>query len=402
MSQTSLPVRDVEPAGVPSVDPTQPATQPATRPSRIDSLTGLRIFAAVAVYLSHAGTPDGAPTWLATFMTSGYSGVTLFFVLSGFVLSLNYFHELRSPSAAKLWRYAVARFARVYPVYLLVLLYVIVSHRTAGVTVDPWLGHVLAIQAWHPEIGYAFALNGPAWSISVELFLYACFPLVVIALARLRSIRALLAVAGITVCVLLGLAAGFAVTGANELVSDPGSAHRWLYRSPLTRLGDFVLGIVAARLYLAGWAARRPGQPGYRWIAWAAPVAALTFCALMTVRPLLKTTWSWDVMYAIPAVILIFGLATVPDTRLGRFLARPTVVRLGAASYAFYLLHVVLIGRLDAARWTDVVTPMIVVYSFLTFGLILAAAVGVHQLVEDPTRRWIHRRVLGRVASSNR
>ena len=50
---------------------------------------------------------------------------------------------------------------------------------------------------------------------------------------------------------MFALAAVFVVTGHGNLsFADPGSAHRWLYRTPLTRLGDFALGILAARLFV--------------------------------------------------------------------------------------------------------------------------------------------------------
>src|SRR5262245_48985028 len=68
---------------------------------RVPALTGVRFCAAMLVFLSHAGLP--APfDWFAL---SGYNGVTLFFVLSGFVLTLNYFEELTRPTPRKLWNF---------------------------------------------------------------------------------------------------------------------------------------------------------------------------------------------------------------------------------------------------------------------------------------------------------
>jgi peptidoglycan/LPS O-acetylase OafA/YrhL len=56
----------------------------------IRSITGLRAFAAVAVYLNHFGLPGFSPDWLSNISTNGGLGVPFFFVLSGFVLALAY------------------------------------------------------------------------------------------------------------------------------------------------------------------------------------------------------------------------------------------------------------------------------------------------------------------------
>lgn len=81
---------------------------------KVDSLTGVRIFAALAVLLSHLPKPPGAlPSAIGTFMAAGYNGVTLFFCLSGFVLSWTYVNRrLTIPDTHSLWNFAVARIAR--------------------------------------------------------------------------------------------------------------------------------------------------------------------------------------------------------------------------------------------------------------------------------------------------
>src|SRR5215204_3425027 len=114
-----------------------------------------------------SGAPEGSPRFFEIFMASGYCGVTIFFVLSGFVLSINYFSEMKTLSLPATYDYFVARFARVYPLYLLVLLYVVVRQHSMGESIEGWLQHVVALQAWSPSMLEAFAFNGPAWSISV-------------------------------------------------------------------------------------------------------------------------------------------------------------------------------------------------------------------------------------------
>ena len=359
---------------------------------RLPALTGLRIFAALAVYFSHVGAPHDSPQLLATFMASGYSGVTIFFVLSGFVLAINYFDRLRRPSPGGIYDYFVARFARVYPLYVLILLYFVVRQHALGESVDGWWRNALALQAWSPSLAHAYSFDPPSWSIGVEFFLYACFPLLIPLVARLRGARQVLIAAAGVALAMLALAALFVITGHADLPrTDPASAHRWLYRTPLTRLGDFALGILAARLFVetAGRGILLRIGPPLVWGSIAAIVALMAWPAFF------ESAWSLDVGYALPAAALIFGLAVAPAGRPARALAIPAVVLLGEASYAFYLVHSPGIGFFAAGRWTEAMSATAVAYEALALGGIVALAVGLHVTVERPARTFF-KRVLSR------
>lgn len=355
---------------------------------RLPSLTGLRIFAALAVYASHIGPPHGSPQILYSLFEAGYSGVTLFFVLSGFVLAVNYFDEFRRLRLVSVWNFFVARFARLYPLYLLILFYLVVRQHALGIPIDGWWQNALAIQTWNPHVEVAYSFDSPAWSIGVEVFLYACFPLLVPLIARLRTPRSILIGAAAVAAAMFALAAIFVVTGHGWLsAADPGSAHRWLYRTPLTRLGDFALGILAARLFVVVGRERLARFPG----AVLAAAAALVIVALMCWSGLLFSAWSWDVAYAVPATMLIFGLATAPRGGLARFLSLPVIVLLGEASYAFYLVHFPMISFLGAGSWVNSMTPTELVYEVMILGAIIALAVGLHVGFELPARRTLRR-----------
>ena len=231
---------------------------------RINALTGLRFVAALAVYISHYGLPE-APGWLDTFAAAGYDGVTVFFVLSGFVLTHTYGDEFRRWSREtpiRLWNFGVARFARVYPLYLAVLL--VVWGVDYGGTDYILPLHLLALQPWVANPVVALGYNSPGWSIGVEVFLYVCFPLV--ALVAMRAAgrpRVLLSAAALVALAMVAVALFFVERGWGELPwSDPRSAHRWLYLMPLGRLGDFTLGVLGALLLRHAVTPRRPRRAG--------------------------------------------------------------------------------------------------------------------------------------------
>ncbi len=355
---------------------------------RVDSLTGLRIFAAAAVFLSHLHPPEFIPGRVAVLMDSGYSGVTIFFVLSGFVLAWNYTDRLIPLSGRGVWSFAVARFARIYPLYLAVLIWVcapgIVGHALPE---DTWL-HFLALQTWHPDLAVAFGLNGPGWSIGVEFFLYALFPVLIVAIGRVRENPRLLLAIGLAAVLAVGLLTWwFSATGRGQLSPlDPESAHRWLYRTPLTRIGDFTVGIVVALLVRAVTARS--------WLGAASQVlAVVALLAVMASTTVNRSVWSWDFAYLAPTGLLLWGLATSPDSPIARLLGSKPLVLAGEASFAFYLLHLPMLQVL-AAPPTDGWYGWVFVTG-LQFGVIMLTAVGAHIVIERPAQQFL-RRVLDR------
>jgi peptidoglycan/LPS O-acetylase OafA/YrhL len=341
------------------------------------ALTGLRFFLALAVYISHVPPPAGSPEIVATVMASGYYGVTFFFVLSGFVLAYNYWDRLAGKR--DLWDFAVARFARVYPLYIVVLLFV--ATRIGG---SPELVlHALALQQWHPDLLVAYAYNAPGWSIGVEFFLYATLPFLLLLVALAERRRALVWLAAGVALVMLALATWFIDTGRSDLPwTDPESAHRWLYRTPLTRVGDFLLGVVAARLYI-GW--RRGTRPGTLMI-YGALIAAL----VLAMSPEhIFSAYSWDVSYAIPAFVLILGLALVPRNPVARVLAHPKVVLLGEASFALYLIHWWMKNDLGSGAWTVWFGPRTIAQELGILAIVTATAIGIHLYFERPARTLV-------------
>jgi len=158
-------------------------------------LTGVRFLAAAWVVLYHFGgtfislCPLLAP--LKHVFSLGYYAVPFFFLLSGFILSHNYFPNYSLKDHPKFIFY---RFARLWPVHVIAFLLAVgYSGWVFGENpVQSTVGEVLMVRSWYsPEL----SANYPAWSISAEWFAYLCiFPVVFIAFSRIRSIRILLAV----------------------------------------------------------------------------------------------------------------------------------------------------------------------------------------------------------------
>jgi hypothetical protein len=170
-----------------------------SRRQDVPALTGLRFIAAFSVLIGHGfgwilashETPGGIVYWVSE--ASGL-GMTLFFVLSGFVIHYNYAALVTQRRLRGVATYLWARFARLYPLFLLMMLvYVLVGSRT----LDLLSGHperfastlqalpyfLLSIHSWVYRIIDGSSLIGAigggspmTWSISTEWFFYFVYP----------------------------------------------------------------------------------------------------------------------------------------------------------------------------------------------------------------------------------
>jgi peptidoglycan/LPS O-acetylase OafA/YrhL len=368
----------------------------AERPPVLASLTGIRFVAAIFVFNGHVAPPPGSPELLAGLSLAGHDWMTMFFILSGLILTWNYADLLGDRLTGRGLRiYAVARFARIYPLYLLVLVVVLISVVRTPADIgllltrpDVWL-HVAALQTWSGDLSVAYGFNGPGYSVGIELFLYALFPLLLIPFRAVRDRpRALLVIAAGAVLITFALVGVAYALGIADLPrTDPLSAHRWLYRTPLTRLPDFVLGMsLGALLRLAR--GRDLSRLGRQLQA----VGGVLVLTGFVVPPLAFSLWSLDSANTIPFALLMPGLVLAPETPLARFLAGAPMVLLGESSYAFYLWHqpiVNLVGRADDSMTAWAVTWI------LGFVLTTFIAIGSHLAVERPLRSLLRRRLAG-------
>ncbi len=208
------------------------------RPSRLPSLTGLRFAAALAVFGYHlpwttVSTPGTASTVLPWLLRGGASGVSFFFVLSGFVLTWS----ARSHDTPRaFWR---RRLVKIYPSHVVMWAVVLVWFLVIGYTGRSFTSFaaLVLVQAWAPDETFVFGVNGVSWSLSCEVFFYLLFPVLLPLLRRIRADRLVLAAGGLCAAI---------IAAPVVLAAIPSWAEA-AYTFPPVRLLEFVLGGVLAR-----------------------------------------------------------------------------------------------------------------------------------------------------------
>lgn len=358
-----------------------------SRPGRLPSLTGLRFFAALAVFLHHVSgsgrrTGYGPLPHTLPYTEYGTRGVMFFFVLSGFVLTWTW-----RPGDRALPFYG-RRFARIYPLHLVttaIAVPVFYGMSKQPFDVWPFLSSIFLVQAWIPDLVPTFPGNGVSWTLSDEAFFYAVFPLLVVGLVRLTPRRQWAVALGL-------LALGIVVGHAVVVGADSAKTAAFVLRTPAYRLPEFVLGVVLALALRRGLSV--PGPLLLPLLAVPLWVYAYFHAYLLphALRP-----WVEPVDFAVAPLLFAWLIAVVARGdlagRRGLLGSRP-LVALGTWSFAFYLVHQTIIRHqtvetgFHPASWTNL-QPVLVM------GLLAVAASGLlHHVVERPCERVL-RRALG-------
>ena len=336
----------------------------------IDALTSLRFFAAFYVLIFHSGGPalvaSGLmPQPVVNFLANGYLGVTFFFVLSGFILTYVYFGRLDAQGATG--RYLRARFARVYPVYLLSLLLMIPFVPDTG------LWHVL------PTVRAAAILD-PAQFVRRHLHSRTgtcrpgrsrsnycstcCFPF---ALLFIQSWNRMALMIGALSCAALMLAFRLPeIRGPQNLLFP------WLLEVPfpLLRVPEFLYGVVLGALYCRGHA----------------PVAprVLYGCGIATVLVLFASSSPWvaPIVAILVGVIVLLVPTSLQDGPLKLLLEHRWMVLLGGASYAVYVLQLP-VHHIVQSVFTGAYAT---IGKFAYFPILIGFSVLVFKFYEEPLR----------------
>lgn len=367
-------------------------TTPTTRRRDIPALSGARAVAAYAVIATHVGFNTGRAldnqplSWLLARLDFG---VTLFFLLSGFLLSRQFLADHSSltwPTLRTFWR---RRFLRILPAYWLAVAVILPCLSFVRVSPGQWVSYLLMIQT------YDHQAHDPSlsqmWTLSVELSFYLALPLLLAIGHRLPLPRRHRMTGLVVLMLAFGLAAELVV---HALVGGETDALLWL--PPY--LDWFALGIGLAVLSIdagdpVGWQ-RAP----LRWArsagtCWAVGLMLLWFTTLPLAGPRdlsPATTWEWTLkhlLYGASAFFLLLPLVAGDAGWTERALGNRVMRWLGEISYGVYLWHLALLIALQRwVGWPVFGGHFALLYLLTAAAATLVAAASWH-LVERPLLR---------------
>ena len=210
---------------------------------RIQSLQALRAIAFLEIFLGHCGI---------LFFTGAF-GVSIFIVLSGFCMAINYLPKINNMkiSAWENIKYAVSKVKKLYGLHLFMLFWAFLLARmpVSGGAGRRMLLDVLLLQSWSPDAADYFSYNGVAWYLSVYFFILIMAPCLMKLLSGMKSKKAVGAV--MLTGYIMMVAIGAFVTWKTIPIGD-NFAFWFTYISPVYRLLEFFVGAALGWLYLHG------------------------------------------------------------------------------------------------------------------------------------------------------
>lgn len=365
---------------------------------RFPCIEGLRALAAVSVVVHHVAGTTGAVIGTAWGHIYAHLdvGVSVFFVLSGFLLYRPFVaaHAEGRPGPA-LRRYASRRVLRIFPAYWIALT---ATFFVLGTAAYDGLGSLPRYYLLVHIYDSAHALRGivPAWSLATELSFYVFLPVYAVVLGKLVAGRArplLLELAGLV----LLYATGAAVHTWLVLTREGGtSSTLWLP----AQLDLFALGMGLAVAHVAVGRGQRLSllTAGGRWPGWTWALAAVPFWFAATQLDLPREfgdvpdagAIGRQFAYGLVAFLVVLP-AVFGDQRRGwprRLLRLRPVAFVGLVSYGLFLWHFPLLRYLDehgALEWLP--EARFAAALVLTLGLGLVVATASWFLVEAPLVR---------------
>jgi peptidoglycan/LPS O-acetylase OafA/YrhL len=341
----------------------------AAKKSNLPSLTGMRWMAALLVFGLHVhiagyfgGRSQGLVSWG---FNAGDTGVSFFFVLSGFVLMWS---ARSQDKATSFWR---RRFARIYPVHCVTVLLALLMAYTMVPKMKPTgeeaAANLLLVHSW--VHAWWQTLDPVSWSLACEAFFYAIFPALAWVLRKLPA-RVLMALTA--ACVLVVLALPWA-NGHYDMGWD-------IYAYPLARVPEFILGAATAQLVILD--------------RWRGPRLEASLAVTIIgyfLAPHLGNG-SEHVAGTIIGFALLIPAAACADLKDEPSMWRhPVVVRLGELSFAFYMIHLLVLRTGEHLFTAYPHLPAIegLAAAGVAFTISLALAWVLYEGVERPGRRLL-------------
>ncbi len=300
--------------------------------------------------------------------------------------------------------FALARFARVVPLYWLSLGLTLVAYWLTDfsialsppplTTTSLYAGfamNFLGVQSWVPSETVQQYWNAPGWSISNELFFYACFPYLLRLKCLSGSCRSFFAVFA-SFSAVLGAVLGLALaTGAASLLDLA-----YLFRLPVHGLLPFVLGILLCRRLLHRKSSA--SNNGLQFFLLLFTLVAVSWALHMwrlNRSDLDRFLAAWMVSHFVyvPLFTWLVGVAAVSRGWWCDFLSSRVMVLFGNASYALYLLHWLVLGFLVKSLKGFVLPSCALLAVVATLVL---ASVLVYELFEAPLRSGLYKSLSGR------
>jgi len=283
-------------------------------------------------------------------------------------------------------KYWVARFARIYPVYLLALLIIVAAkYKTLA---DDWATlplHLFLLQSWIP--GYPITLNTPGWSLSVEAFFYLCFPFLLFWIYKYKA-KSL-----VIFSIIFWIATQFVLLNLlnSDAYAPKTKLHDFIYYNPIMHLNTFIMGLLCG-VYFKKKGDKAVTKNNGGWLF----VSFVLIFFLIWARPYFEEYLGYKIAYTngllSPFFLLFIVLLAANKGVVSKILSHSWLILLGEASYSLYILQKPIHGLYD-----KIIAPRINLsetsHFYIFLMLLILISILSYLYLERPARKSIRSRL---------
>lgn len=362
---------------------------PSNKPHQIPALTGIRFLAALMIFIFHYA--DRFPfigTNTQLYLRQLFLGVEVFFVLSGFIIAYTYLEQAEL-NFSFLKKYFVRRFARIYPLYLLLTITTFVVIFENFESRSDWFSQLLLNITLLKGFSSNYYLTGiePTWSLTVEESFYLLAPWAFVLIKKKGILFWQVPVLWLIGFLLVLLFSRFPNYG---FFSDR------LFTSFVTFFGrcfEFYLGIWLALQYkrkISLFSGYKSKYPVLTLLGSIAMVAILFLLVEIQKMTGLSSPLSWEgvavcnLVFPLAVILFLAGLL-LEKSWLSIFLSSSLMGLLGRSSYAFFLIHTGIFAMAIQRYFGSNI--------FLLLVLLMAASIFFYLFFEKPINAFIRRKM---------
>ncbi len=305
--------------------------------NKIDSLQGLRALAFFGVFLSHtAGVQSGG--W----------GVSVFLVLSGFLMSVKHYDDTNMPkSILTSIKYSFKKIKDLYMLHFLAFFLAIplcykdlsfYSIKKICISVLKVVFNLLLLQSWIPKSEFYFSFNSVSWYLSVALFLYIWFPYMMSGLRKLEKKNHIVLL--LVILYEMGISGLLYVFGEKlqvSMVISDDLVKYITYICPLYRIGDFAVGMILGCIYISRNIDNNEIFNGIMQLIAVMMIPVLIYIYKQQIGLFGDDSFRYSLLYLLDAALLVYYMCR--NGFIAKLLSMKAFVFLGDLSSVMFLLH---------------------------------------------------------------
>jgi len=339
----------------------------------ITQLTVTRFIGILLIVIFHFGQsayPFNSSFVFHTVSNFGNAAVGYFFVLSGFIMTISYYNK--QPIDYK--KFLLSRFARIYPVYFISLIFYIISSHTPisyHQGFYQFAANIFLLQSWIPS--FPLSLNSPNWFLSILVFFYLLFPYILSYMINMENKKRFLFV---LIIWLLSFVI-FIVLHKKFYRGFPSNIHDLIFYNPLMHLNAFIVGIWGG-IYFKN----RNHLKCDPFLSITSFLSSLVLIFIIFALNLTPYSCYHNGLLAPIFLVLILSLS-LDKTIFSSFLSKKPFVILGHLSYSMYLLQyplIIVMNNLDSQNKIANTTQFFYIYLLI----LISSSFLIYYLFERP------------------